>query len=546
MKSIWQDSIRVINNKKYMLALSIVALCSYGFAITQPIIGIDDSAIGRYFEEGLGPTMGRYGFYLLNKILPVAEYTPFIVDFLGVLLLIVGAASWCVVWERFLGYKLSVNASIVFSSVMISAPIISEDFIYYLHNGIGICYVLSAYMMIILLDAIQLESKDKWKKYATALLILWICNSFYESFTVVLLMALAMGAVLKIVVAKQVVSLVSLIKQYIAAGVLLVISIVIRSIAIESVILIFSLQDQLGIMNKRSVLEALDWFKSSNGLAELVMTIKKYIAMYYVNAIAYIPIRIYVLAVAMMFIVSCFMLIKHKKILPLLLTAMMQFIPLILLFIEGHATFYRNSQYLPIYVAFVVLLVTLLVEKQKKFVTVWYVIVGILVYNQAYEMTQWYYIDYMKYEDAKSTVAFVSYELERSYDIEKPVVFVGNYSLPEQIVSKMYFSTDSKQYEMIDSILSLLDPNLTSCFMMPYGYSLSTEAMYSVFTWGNIAFEGWDKETHEYFAIHGHEFLRIMDVDQVQEIQAAYLDLPAFPAEGSIVETDEYIVVKFG
>jgi hypothetical protein len=70
--------------------------------------------------------------------------------------------------------------------------------------------------------------------------------------------------------------------------------------------------------------------------------------------------------------------------------------------------------------------------------------------------------------------------------------------------------------------------------------------MYSVFTWGNIAFEVWDKETHEFFAMHGHAFERIMEPEKCREIQAQYWKLPNWPKEGSIVETDEYIVVKFG
>ena len=65
-------------------------------------------------------------------------------------------------------------------------------------------------------------------------------------------------------------------------------------------------------------------------------------------------------------------------------------------------------------------------------------------------------------------------------------------------------------------------------------------------TWGNIAFEVWDKETHEFFAIHGHEFPRIMEPEACREIQAQYTDLPGWPKKGSIVETKEYIVVKFG
>ena len=143
-------------------------------------------------------------------------------------------------------------------------------------------------------------------------------------------------------------------------------------------------------------------------------------------------------------------------------------------------------------------------------------------------------------------MSLIANDLERDFDTTKPVVFVGNYTIPTKIVEKMYVPYDSKEYAQIAGLLDIMDPNLKTCFAMPAGYSLSSEAVYSVFTWGNHAFEGWDKETHDFFAIHGHEFERIQDVEKVQEIQVKYGDLPGYPLEGSMIETEDFIVVHFG
>ena len=553
MKKIWKDMQRIINQKVYIICVTLTAVMSYGFAVCQPMIGVDDSAIGRYFAEGLGPIMGRFGYFLLNKICPVADYTPFIVDFIGVLFLMLGAVLWCLVWEKAMGHKLSLMASTCFSCVMISCPMISEVFIYYLHNGVCMCYCLSALLILLFMEAMERRGRARWNKLAQALFVLWITNSFVEAFTIVFLMAIVMVWLLQCIYKVRKITPKIVACEGLTAGGLLIVSILLRTITIEVITALFSLQDQIGIMNRRSVLEALDWFKSGQGLAEFVMTIKKYIAMYYVNAIAYIPVRIYLMAVIALGIWAIYRLIRYRQSVPLLGMVVMQLIPLILVFLEGHATFYRNSQYVPIYVAFVVMVLTYGLEQWalgkvwgKKAVGVWCIVIGILVYNQAFEMTQWFYVDYMKYEDAKNTVNLISYELEKNYDTEKPVVFVGNYTIPEHIVKKMYVPYDSDTYQTIASILDIMDPNLKTCFAMPFGYSLSSEAVYSVLTWGNIAFEVWDKETHEFFAIHGHEFPRIMEPEACREIQAQYTDLPGWPKKGSIVETKEYIVVKFG
>ena len=554
MKKIYEEAKAIWEHKGYSLCVLITAVCSYGFAICHPIVGIDDSAIGRYFEDGLGPIMGRFGYFLLNKVCRVAEYTPFIGDLIGVLLMVLGASVWCVLWGRVIGRRLSPVAATVFSCVMISSPMISEVFIYYLHNGVGICYLLSAIMMLYFVDAMEAKGWQRVQKLGIVLLLMWIINSFVESFTVVFLMAIIMVWILQCVFDRRRITFRMMCTQGICAGIILVVSILLRTVTIELLTYAFSLQDQIGIMNRRSVLEALGWFQSQQGFADLVMTIKKYIAMYYVNAIAYLPVRIYLAGVIALGVYSLYYLIRHRRVFPLLGVGAMQLVPLLLMLIEGHATYYRNSQYVPIYVGFAVMLLTLLLEsvrmagkKRSVIIGAWCVLMGILVYNQAHEMTQWFYVDYMKYEDAQNTMNLISYELEQNHDTSKPVVFVGNYQIPESIVEKMYVKYDSKEYEMIKGILDVLDPNLKDCFAMDYGYSLSSEAVYSVFTWGNIAFEVWDKENHDFFAMHGHGFVRIMDPEECRAIQDKHRGtMPAWPLEGSIVETEEYIVVNFG
>lgn len=554
MKKLYQEVSDIFKQKIYMISVILTAVLSYGFAICHPIIGIDDSAIGRYYTEGVGAVLGRWGLYLINKICPMVDYTPFITDFIGVVLLMIGSAIWCVVFGRAIGKKLSTLATTVFSCVMISSPIMSEVFIYYLHNGVGLAYCISAMLMLVFMGAFDgTNLKQKAWKLLGALGLLCLCNSLVETFTIVFLMAIVMVWVLKTISGTKKYDFKELVLQVGSAGVMLVVSVLVRSFAMKFFTWAFSLQDAVDVVQSRSVLMALDWFKTSDGFAEFVMTIKKYIAMYYVNAIAYVPIRIYVLAVLLFFGYAIYRLITKKQVLPLIGAIAMQIIPLVLVFIEGHATFYRTSQFLPLYVAFVAFVMTVAIEGAsskvnwgKKLIAVWCILIGILVYNQAFEMTQWFYVDYMKYEDAKSTMSLISNDLERDFDTTKPVVFVGNYTIPTKIVEKMYVPYDSKEYAQIAGLLDIMDPNLKTCFAMPAGYSLSSEAVYSVFTWGNHAFEGWDKETHEFFAIHGHEFERIQDVEKVQEIQAKYGDIPGYPKEGSIIETEDFIVVHFG
>ena len=76
-----------IRNKGYMISLLVSAVAGYGYQLGHGTCGIDDVAIDMYFEDGLGVAIGRWPFFYLNKVLPIAKYQPFIMDFLAILLL---------------------------------------------------------------------------------------------------------------------------------------------------------------------------------------------------------------------------------------------------------------------------------------------------------------------------------------------------------------------------------------------------------------------------------------------------------------------------
>ena len=78
-------------NRLYMGILLLTAVCAYGYKVTNVTIGIDDTPSLYYFEEGLIAIVGRWVLFLLNKVISLAEFAPFVTDFAAVLLLIAAA-----------------------------------------------------------------------------------------------------------------------------------------------------------------------------------------------------------------------------------------------------------------------------------------------------------------------------------------------------------------------------------------------------------------------------------------------------------------------
>jgi hypothetical protein len=85
---------------------------------------------------------------------------------------------------------------------------------------------------------------------------------------------------------------------------------------------------------------------------------------------------------------------------------------------------YRAAQFLPLFSAWGLLLAAVACYRiSGRFVRCKKVISGIAVvglcvvlWNQCVDMNRWFYVDSLKYEDAKNTMNRIAYELERDYD----------------------------------------------------------------------------------------------------------------------------------
>ena len=81
-----------------MVCLSLVTIGAYGFAITHYSIGVDDPATFRYLDSYGASSMidqGRLLHLLLDKLTGYVDFTPFLGEFIAVLLFFASALLWC-------------------------------------------------------------------------------------------------------------------------------------------------------------------------------------------------------------------------------------------------------------------------------------------------------------------------------------------------------------------------------------------------------------------------------------------------------------------
>ncbi len=547
MKSLWKDMSFFLTNKIYMMLVSIVAVGSYGFAITHQTIGIDDTAIGMYFgEDGLAPAMGRWVIYLLNKLISLDAFLPWMTELIAVMIFLLSVTLWCVLWYRIVGNQVHILGYAIFSALFISCPLISEVFVYYLHNGICLAYGLTALSLLLILEAMkECKLKARILYVIASIALLTTALGCYESFIIVYIMGMIFMFFLlrkdhKDGYTVKVLPWMGALVTTVAACVML------RSVLLRVLRLIFgySIPDSFTV-GYRNIFENLGQSK-----ADFFMAIKKFWVMYYLNGVCYLPITVLVLAIAALICFAIYKSVRQKDILLVLSMLAVPFVPVTMVLIEGMPTHYRASQYVPLIGAFAIFLAfkEWNYDKMPKGVSVVAVVAAFaLIWNQSVDMNRWFYVDYLKYEDTKTVMNHIAYDLESKYDLLKPVVFRGPYDVPYEIAKDAYLSFSSDEYRFMKSVADMVDVHLLEKFNGENGrgYVFAETPVNSTLRWGITAFDGTAKQLQAFWEMHGYGIKVETDLEKIAEAEALRIGMPTYPKEGYIKETEEYIIVNF-
>lgn len=551
--------------------LGLTGLLSYGYLVTHQTVGIDDTPYAYYFEEGLAAIVGRWVMFLVNKVLHISEFAPFVTDLCGVLLFMAGVTVWCILLKRIFGDRIPMWGYTLFSCLFLSNPLIGEVFTYYLHNGVGTGYLFCGLSLTCFFAGIKrLSWKKGWKHFVVSAVFMWIALGCYESFMIVWLVGVCVLLCGCCIVAsgKKKEDRPGVFTSLCIAAAVALCALILRSIMVQAVTVIFGLQELKGQAVQRSVTEMLGWIVKPDTRANLWMILKRTITMYGIFGYAYYPIKIYVISCVLSFLICVYQSLKKKDLWITFLWLCSFIASYLLVFVEGKATLYRSAQFLPLFSAWGLFLVIyegsclknwLMGKRQEKQVNGkdgWkipgkvtecavFVLLCMILWNQCTDLNKWFYIDELKYEDAKNTANEVAYELEKSFDTTKPVVFTGKYLVPQGIVQDAFVPYNSKTFYQIYRLTSILDEHLLEKFNYGnYGVWVAQTPALSVIDWGRDAF-GTDAELVRFFNMHGHLLVPMTDESVYEAAELDSIDLPIFPQEGSIVDMGDYIIVHF-
>lgn len=555
-------------NRLFMGILLLAAVGAYGYKVTTVTIGIDDTPSQYYFEEGLIAIVGRWVLFLLNKIISLAEFVPFVTDFAAVLLLVAAALVWTTLFYSVLEEKVPMVGYAFFAAVFISCPLISEVFTYFLHNGIAIGYLCCGISLCCVRKWQESRSgKSRWQQahigyMALAAVFLWIAMGCYESFMILWLAGLvllllteriSLGTQRKDQTGKR-----GIFFTLVGGAVTALAAMILRSLMIVVLTNAFHLEYLQGEAVQRSVTEMLGWMLQPGAMGELSMILKRMFLLYGVFGYAYLPIRMFVLSTGVIAVVSLVRVIRGRDLWTLVLWPASYVAAFSLVFIEGKATLYRSAQFLPVFCGYGALLFTYgiwsLTERvgqgmRRKLILgvrgIAVAMLFVITWNQCMDMTKWFYIDEKKYEAAVKTADQIALDLEKNFDTSKPVVFTGNYEIPYSIIKDAYVSYNSATYYKMKRMADRIDPDLLDKYNRgSKGVWVAQTPSLSVIDWGRYAFDN-DEELVKFFAMHGHELVALQDGSLYAEAEQESLNLPEYPQEGYIVDKGDYIIVHF-
>ncbi len=494
---------KLITNKVLILCVIATTVLSFGFTITNPSIGLDDPASYHYLQTDHYGSMiqqGRLLHVAYNMLTGAMEFLPFFNEFVGAALLALSALLFCTLFQHTARGRLSTLVMAVFCCLYISYPLINEKFIY----SLDVVVTTSSYCTCALaLMYTERIAESKWN-FVKAVALEMLSIACYESFGFVFFCGVFALFILRVIVNREDLRAKTLFSDGMKAAAVLLTAFVLYYGLVIGIQLV---TDQYGVFERTNA-----WSNATVGVFENL----KNITLSIINRLFRTPSYSFVIfsIASVAGAVLCGVLSVRRRN-PWLLPCYVGLYVgnLFIHYICGYVI-YRAAQTFCLFVAFVIMMLAFELTKVKRLKKAVALTAALLVFIQAAEMTRWFYNDHIRYQKEAFAANAIATRLLAECDVTKPIVFTDNGEGMEG-----YAQTNYYPYSQING--------------------------YSVLYWGDRAFDEHDAPNLiEFFRMHGYDFMVKPTAEQAAKALEESKNMPAWPAEDSIVETDEYIIVN--
>lgn len=526
-----QSFFKLLGSPEYIVPVIITAIFAYGYFLTHLSVGLDDLAFDRYTSLELF-AQGRLTGTLVAHLLGITDsiYHAWSIDFLGIVLFVISGIVLSSLFLLLADDETNVLPYTIFTCLYITNPLTSEIFSFLgtsIAIGTGIILISIALYWILIAQ----ESKN-FRYYIYSFLILLPITSWYES--VLSIYVCAVFAIFIIRLEKN--QLFPSFKEIVVSGLKFATPLIFAVIVELSLSSIF--RGVLGLeksVNARNSIVYID-----SGFIEIFQVlIGKLIRDYIVMGFWYFPITVLLgsLIISIIFCIgSC---LKYKSIIPFILYGGMYLSIVLLSLIQGMSVGYRTAQVVYFFVAFIGLLLTNRSRSYWRKVII--ILIILIIYLQGNDLNKWFTLDYLRSEEERQVVQHIGFEIEKIHGSSKPIVFIGEYLISDNLLERVMIRTDSKVYEMVNKYHSLT-PNPSR---PEYWRRIQRYNTYSYISYGVNGFNEVNTELLKLFSYYGFDFKQ-GTTKMYEEAKKLMHAMPGWPQNGSIIDMGEYIIVNLG
>ncbi len=513
-----------ITNPFYLIAVALTALGTYGFYLANPSPSIDWLSYDRYYS-GILFSQGRFTATVVERVLGLWNCPVWFEPILGIACFILGTLIMLAVFDGFYEQK-SILPSIVFTCIYISFPLLTEYFIY---NGailtVGGCTMLLSFAVYL-----EIKYKDFVRCILVPVILMIAVFSWYEC-----MILPYVGMIFAVFMLKERtengIKTGEVISKGIFHAVVLGLGVILEAVITKTLMKIFSIK-----VNDFAQTQSL-WTATSKAVHDLFRSYASYWVLKIFCNPAFTILFFAGITAFILFIIN----IKKTRKFSSFLLFLGSLVPVFAMTLyRGGGAEYRTEQGMPFFVAFTALLLCLNVRSGRTLVKrAFAALFAFALIIQIGASNKIYWINNQRFEEEKAVILTLNSRLTASCDMNKPVVFIGSYTMSEHITSLICVSDSSPLGKFIDRMAK----NVDSADKAKHKYDYIGRSYINWSIENSFDRDKPEAELYKFCNYIGVDFKHCTR-EQYNEANKKYSNIAPYPSKDCIVETDEYIVVK--
>lgn len=511
-------------NVFYLIAVALTSIGAYGYYLTNPSPSIDWLSYDEYYS-GVLFGQGRFTATIVERLLNLWDCPVWFEPLLGLALFILGSLILLAIFDGFTEQK-SIAPSIIFTCIYISFPLLSEYFVY---NG-ALLTVGGSTVLLSLALYLLIKYRDFFRSIIIPTLLMSCVVSWYES--LILPFIGAVFAVLLLDMNKNgKIKFGELILRGLPSAIVLAFSVVLEFVSTKLLIKIFS------IPTNSNAITGTRWYYSFEAIRDLIYSyMANWFAMVFCNPAFAVLFTVFVVFI----IIMIADVVKHRSFSRFAVHFGLLIPVFAMTFFRCGGKEYRTEQGIPFFVAFVcyyIVMNTLNVKIVLKRLLA--VAFSFIIIFQIGGINRAFWINNLRFEEEKNVILTVNSILVENNDLSKPVVFIGSYTLSNNIKEKVSISESSVSGKIIKHFYN---EDMNEKRLRKYDFLGSSYIEWAL-KWPLVKDKP-NSELYKFCDYIGIEYKHCTKA-QFEDATKRYSDIPSYPDKGCIVENKDYIVVKF-